>query len=537
MNHMMHIIAKSLWQALSGGRWMLPFFMLFTQISLAQISRPGPMIVCPAGEHSHSTRVAAPLRLKNDLVTAEFNVIYSGFENFPEAQAAFQFAVDIWSREIVSLIPIEVEATFAPLEPRVLGSAGPRLIVGQFSSNAPSDQWFPVALANSIANRDLFPDDSDIVATFNSTRDDYYFGLDGNPPDDQIDFVSVVLHELGHGLGFTGSADVNQINRGSLGLEANGETFLVRYDTFIQNGDGQDITGFPNNSAVLSGELRSNDLFFAGDSAISRNGGSAPQIYAPTEFDDGSSFAHWDEDAYPPGDPNSLMTPFTSRGEGLLDVGDITRGMLQDLGWQLNTNQGVIFGSFSAFREGPDGFKHLNDVIVEWTTVVERSNAGFEVEKSLDGGQSFSVIGTFDALGDTDTARTYRLTDPFAADGGTYRVRQISLNGQAQFTQEETVSGNGNAPFTFIIFPNPVQDEVRISFGENEDPLNPTYDLNASISVEVIDIRGSEVISFEQSYGLLERSLAVSISDLLPGHYILRLSTPWGEFRDQFIRY
>ena len=34
-------------------------------------------------------------------------------------------------------------------------------------------------------------------------------GTDGNTPLGKIDFVTVVLHEIGHGLGFTGSMDVD----------------------------------------------------------------------------------------------------------------------------------------------------------------------------------------------------------------------------------------------------------------------------------------------------------------------------------------
>ncbi|MCK7534680.1 MAG: hypothetical protein MZV63_28610 [Marinilabiliales bacterium] len=40
-------------------------------------------------------------------------------------------------------------------------------------------------------------------ATFNKEVK-WYFGTDGNTPELLYDFVTVVLHEIGHGLGFTG---------------------------------------------------------------------------------------------------------------------------------------------------------------------------------------------------------------------------------------------------------------------------------------------------------------------------------------------
>ncbi len=36
----------------------------------------------------------------------------------------------------------------------------------------------------------------------------WYYGLDGKPPGNQIDFISVLVHELGHGLGFLTLVDL-----------------------------------------------------------------------------------------------------------------------------------------------------------------------------------------------------------------------------------------------------------------------------------------------------------------------------------------
>lgn len=51
--------------------------------------------------------------------TATINVTYNGFT--PEAQTAFQYAVDIWADLIKADVPIDVVANFTPLE--TLGSA------------------------------------------------------------------------------------------------------------------------------------------------------------------------------------------------------------------------------------------------------------------------------------------------------------------------------------------------------------------------------------------------------------------------------
>ena len=44
---------------------------------------------------------------------------------------------------------------------------------------------------------------------FSSTAS-YYFGTDGNCPADKYDFVQLVMHEIGHGIGFIGSMKVSE---------------------------------------------------------------------------------------------------------------------------------------------------------------------------------------------------------------------------------------------------------------------------------------------------------------------------------------
>ena len=85
----------------------------------------------------------------------------------------------------------------------------------------------------------------DIVATFNSDFDDCYLGTDGSAPIGTIDFVSVVLHELCHGIGFVGSGGVDDAGQGSWGQQ----NLPIVYDTFPEDGGGTriiDTAVFPN---------------------------------------------------------------------------------------------------------------------------------------------------------------------------------------------------------------------------------------------------------------------------------------------------
>jgi hypothetical protein len=125
---------------------------------------------------------------------------------------AFQRAADIWGARLSGSVPIRVRAQFDPLSCNatraVLGSVGPITSFRDFSGAPVANTWYPVALANALHGSDLDLGGDDINAIFNSTigttcafPSGWYYGLDANPPGNQIDFVTVLLHELGYGLG------------------------------------------------------------------------------------------------------------------------------------------------------------------------------------------------------------------------------------------------------------------------------------------------------------------------------------------------
>ena len=89
---------------------------------------------------------------------------------------------------------------------------------------------------------------------------------------------------------------------------------------------------FPDNSATLARQLQGNRLFF--DSAWVRavNKNYRAKLYAPSQFDPGSSYSHLDETIYARGDQNSLMTPFLGRGETIRKPGPITLAIFETLG-------------------------------------------------------------------------------------------------------------------------------------------------------------------------------------------------------------
>lgn len=280
-----------------------------------------------------------------------FDITYTGFT--PEARAAFQFAADTWASRFYSPVRLTIDAEWMDLGPGVAGEAATTSFVRDFPHAPRGGTYYPVALASTLAGKDLAPGEPDITAEFNSTFD-WYFGTDGKCPSHKTDLVSVVLHELGHGLGFTLSAELAN-GVGAFGTADSPHWFA--FDTLIANGSGERLMqAFENPSPALGAQFISNDLFLAGDHTTAGGRGNAAKLYAPTTWHLGTSLSHLDEVTYPAGDVNSLMTPYINWAESVHDPGPITMGVFQDLGWPLRGPLSIATATSSVSHSstGPD---------------------------------------------------------------------------------------------------------------------------------------------------------------------------------------
>jgi len=125
----------------------------------------------------------------------------------------FQQAATIWGGSLPSTVQIRVNATFDPLTctstSAVLGSCGANSVWRDFTGAEYSGTWYSKALANKLSGTDLDPTGADMTARFNSNLGNtgclagsyWYYGLDHNHGTN-VDLLVVLLHEMGHGLGF-----------------------------------------------------------------------------------------------------------------------------------------------------------------------------------------------------------------------------------------------------------------------------------------------------------------------------------------------
>ncbi|HSF56803.1 MAG TPA: hypothetical protein VLD83_01905 [Candidatus Binatia bacterium] len=250
---------------------------------------------------------------------------------------AFQSAVNIWGGLLSSPVEIRIGANFDPLActdvSAVLGRAGANTAHRDFAGAPLSNTWYPQALANSLAGVDLSPNVNDINAIFNSAIGTtcpfpivWYYGLDGNPPGGLLDFVTVVLHELAHGLGFVSFVNL-----------ATGARLLELDDVFSRNlEDHSTATLYPEmtNAERVNASQNTGNLHWVGANVVAAGsrliGGVHPsghvQMFAPNPQQSGSSVSHFDTAAT----PDELMEPFYA---GPKDNIGLTSELFRDLGW------------------------------------------------------------------------------------------------------------------------------------------------------------------------------------------------------------
>ncbi len=151
---------------------------------------------------------------------------------------AYKHVVAIWDGNLSVNTQIVVQATFTSLrcdaDGGVLGAAGALNVFRDFDGPSFPNTWYGGALANNLAGEDLNgstpdpallspPFNDEIVTFFNADlgktdcleNSAWYYGFANNPGPGEIDFIEVLTHEVGHGLGFQNFAD-----------DATGEHFL-----------------------------------------------------------------------------------------------------------------------------------------------------------------------------------------------------------------------------------------------------------------------------------------------------------------------
>ncbi|VAW98157.1 hypothetical protein MNBD_GAMMA22-1191 [hydrothermal vent metagenome] len=267
---------------------------------------------------------------------------------------AVQHAANLMGSIITSAIDIKVNVEFNSLgggaSSAPLAGAAAAFVDRNFTNAPVTNTWYPIALAEKISGANIATTGGtqeinmivnvDVDGVFVLGTRKWYYGFDSNPPGTDIDFVTVALHELIHGLGFSSFVDLLtgvKLTSGGIGYDDSFMRLLEHHGA--TPADYPSMTNTQRIAASVSDTL----LHWTGAN-VSANlaavtagkTGTHIHMYAPTTAESGSSVSHFNTTVT----PNEMMEPnYTIANHNI----GLAVYLLTDIGWgTTNVNRTAI---------------------------------------------------------------------------------------------------------------------------------------------------------------------------------------------------
>jgi hypothetical protein len=160
---------------------------------------------------------------------------------------------------------------------------------------------------------------------------------------------------------------------------------------------------------------------------------------------------------------------------------------------------------------------HYNQLA--WITANEINNAGFELQRSIDGATftKLAFIATKAAAGNSTALLGYSYQDvkPFAGNNY-YRLKQVDRNGNGVYSSIVLLVRNVATYTINKIYPNPAASRLNVSIAS---PYAVT------IEMIVTDITGKPLLRFSRSMPAGTTIQNIDVSGLAAGTYILNATS------------
>jgi hypothetical protein len=169
----------------------------------------------------------------------------------------------------------------------------------------------------------------------------------------------------------------------------------------------------------------------------------------------------------------------------------------------------VELTSFSATVNG-------KEVILSWITASETNNQGFEVERSISGGE-FQILGFVQGNGTTTELQYYSFVDKNLIEGEyIYRLKQVDFDGSFEYSN--IVYVEVFSPTVFALdqnYPNPFNPSTKIAF---------RLAVDSKVSLKIFDVLGQEIASLVNgNFVAGGHSVDFDASTLNSGVYLYRI--------------
>ncbi len=164
-----------------------------------------------------------------------------------------------------------------------------------------------------------------------------------------------------------------------------------------------------------------------------------------------------------------------------------------------------------------------SQALLEWQTISETNNQGFEIEKSMDG-VNFDKIAFVDGAGTHRGLKEYAFVDQVFLESAYYRLKQIDFDGQFAYSPIAYVDQTQTVPFR--VYPNPVAERVVVQSGAT----------GQNLTLSLTDLQGKVLWELAGEVKDLEQGFNQQLPYLKRGQYILRFYDGFKMHQGQIIK-
>lgn len=151
-----------------------------------------------------------------------------------------------------------------------------------------------------------------------------------------------------------------------------------------------------------------------------------------------------------------------------------------------------------------------NGIELTWGIANEQNNAYFKIEYSADG-RHFEEVGQVMSLGDSEEERQYNFYhQKTGATKNYYRLVQVDFDGKSSASNIIQIAVN-NSLNGMRIYPNPISDQVFLSFENDADEL---------LIITIYNAVGTQVFTTTRS---AENTIALEVDNLPLGSYFIQI--------------
>ncbi len=203
---------------------------------------------------------------------------------------------------------------------RDLGASGTLGQAGPAGFDVRNGIYFAQALFNFLAKNDVNGGAISLSVVMNTNASVTWFYGASTPPTTQYSWQSVIMHEVGHSMGFFDTVAQN-------GSYSNAGPSIFETITTLGMG-GPALSSL--DPAGRAQAIISNNLYWGGQFGLSANSGQAIKLFSPNPYQEGSTYSHLDPSQtdigglYFPSLPDATFFPGPTKQE---------LGIFHDIGW------------------------------------------------------------------------------------------------------------------------------------------------------------------------------------------------------------